>query len=342
MLNEELCVPLDGNVIGVNPIRGREPIRRLLHRSMVCPADLVMPLLVQRDVANQHALWTPLPVVTVERLPHEARTLHQLGIRGVMVFAVAAHKDAQASSALLKNNPMISAIKALKDSVPELCVMAETCLCAYTESGNCVLLNADGSVDRQGTCEVLAEMAGLQVQAGADILGVSSMLDSSVRTVRAAIDAESAPAVGVMAHIIFNSRLYGLYRKTMRATPRQGHRGAFQLDFSQPSQAIDQAMRFLAEGADILLLEPALPVIDVLVALRSAVYCPLAAFSVSGEYQMLNGLVNTALYEGCAIAVEWLSALKRAGADVILTYAAKDIARELQGVGIGSVPTNTA
>ena len=259
---------------GQNPLRSRAAVRNLLHEPALSPADLVMPLLV-RD-PDVRPGW--LPTFTVAELPGGARDLRSLGLKGVKIFAQARRKDRDATDAVRADSLMLRAVETVKDAVPELCVMVETCLCAYTDTGHCYLSRTDGAIDRERTFEALCRAAILQAGAGADVLGPAGMIDGSVRAVRQAADDGGYRDVAIMPHLIFDSSLYGGYRHAMRAAPASGSRSAFHIDPSQRPQAVAQARSFLDEGAEMLLLEPALPVVDALVELRSTFTCPIAAF----------------------------------------------------------------
>jgi porphobilinogen synthase len=313
---------------GLNPLRGRAPMRQLLERQPVEVADLVMPLLVRSNDDGDASVR--LPSVTLGDLSEEVRQLADVGIRAVKLFASGERKDLRGSEAVDPDTLMIRAIKACKVAAPSLCVMTETCLCPYTVEGSCVSTAEDGSLDLDGTLELLADAAVLQADAGADSVGPAPMMDGSVRAVRAALDANGWHNVSIMPHVIFSSCLYGGYRQTMRTAPRRMNRQAFQVHPSRPEQAIDLARRFRSEGADMLLLEPAMFGLDILVRLRAILDCPLVPFSVSGEYAMLTGSLPSGVPDALDVLLEFLTSLKRAGADLVITYAAKDIARALK------------
>lgn len=334
------CVRLmrqDAEISGTNRLRATAVVRNLLRRPLMRPSDLVMPLLVRRTTTSSiTASAAHLPTVTLEDLPREAQEIGQLGIRAVKLFADSHRKDFRATEAANPKNLMTSAIEALKKSVPDLRVITETCLCPYTETGHCALLKSDGRVNLDQTHAVLREAAVLQAQAGADVVGPAGMVDGSVEEVRAALDSSGFGDVAVMPHVIFDSCLYEPYRRTMHVRPHNGDRRAFQIDPSQPRQALDQAKRFVAEGADAILLEPALPFVDVLVALRSALPCPIGAFSASGEHQVLTNGAGDGFPSKEDVILELLAGLKRAGADLVFSYAAKRLATRL--LGLSDVP----
>lgn len=310
--------------------RAREPVGELLRRSLLEPADLAMPVLV-RDPPDGVPAGPFLPTVTPEGIGREARELAGLGIRAVKLFAASDLKDAKATGATDPDDLMLRAIGAFKEAAPNLCVITETCLCPYTETGDCALAKADGRVDLEATRAVLAEATVLQAGAGADVVGPAGMVDGGVGAVRDALDGAGHPEVEIMPHVIFASSLFGPYRATMGVRPRSGEaRRPFHVDPSQPRRAVERARRFVAEGANAVLLEPALPYADVLVALRSALSCPIGAFSTSGEYLLLAGAARGGVPGEEAAVVEFLGGLKRAGADLVFTHAAKHLAGRLR------------
>jgi porphobilinogen synthase len=226
---------------------------------------------------------------------------------------------------------MMRAIGVAKDAASDIAVMTENCLCSYTADGNCFLATEDGRLDYQRTVDVLCAQAVAQAEAGADVLGPAAMLEGVTSRVHGALDDAGHRAVALMPHVIFASRLYGGYRRAMQATPRTGNRAAFQIHPSRPEQALDYSVRCLHEGADMLLLEPALLTMDVLARLRATTNAPLFPFSVSGEYAILARSQNLPGRDRDAVLIEYLTTLKRAGAEAIITYAAREVARLLSG-----------
>lgn len=313
-------------------LRGRRPIQNVLERPLLAAEDLVLPVLVQAGSLPRRS--RVVPTTPLDDVPRLAREVEALGIRGVKLFASATEKSPSADEAASSRNPMCLAIEAFKDAAPDLCVLVETCLCSYTEDGHCVLRNADGTIDSSGSLAVLAEMGLCQAAAGADVLGPAGMLEGSVRAVRQVLDEAERHDVAIMPHVIFASSLYRFYREAMSAAPQTGDRRPFHADLGRPEQAVEAGVEFCAEGADMLLLEPALPVVDALVELRRRVRCPLAAFSVSGEYHVLKAAL--AQPEGAAVALELLAGLRRAGADLIVTYGALELAAFLRRDGARS------
>lgn len=313
-------------VDGASPLRGRHAIRRMLERSRLAPSDLSLPVLVTES--NDLLDGTP-PTVSLAGLPKLVRHARHIGLRSVKLFAGGAARDEVASDAAATSSLMMRAIGVAKDASSDLAVMTENCLCSYTADGNCFLATEDGRLDYQRTMDVLCAQAVAQAEAGADILGPAAMLEGVTSGVRAALDDTGHRAVALMPHVIFASRLYGGYRRAMQATPRTGNRTAFQIHPSKLEQALDYSIRCLHEGANMLLLEPALFTSDVLVRLRATTNAPLFPFSVSGEYSILARSQSLPGGDRDAVLVEYLTTLKRAGAEAVITYAAQEVAQLL-------------
>ncbi|MEV7086852.1 hypothetical protein AB0O07_13280 [Streptomyces sp. NPDC093085] len=319
------ATPRPHGVIGAaGPLRSRPAVRNLLESRTLTPADLSLVLLVTTEPADR-----PMPTVTVERIPTVLREAERLGIRSVKLFAGSADRDATGEKSLAPDSLMARAIQAAKDSVPSIAVMTETCLCSHTDDGLCYLAGAQGRPDVAATVEVTARQAVAHAEAGADIVGPASMLLGTTAGVRGALDGSGHEGVSVMPHVIFWSSLYDGFRRTMGATPRTGADREFQIHPGQAEQFVDTALRMEAEGAEMLLLEPALFTADVLATLRTVTRAPLFPFSVSGEYEALTHTDPATGKRDVRRLVELFTMLKRAGASASLTYAALDIARLL-------------
>lgn len=301
----------------------RLPVRRFLEGPGLAPAGLTMVFLVRED---DDTAPRPMPTVTVERIPQAVRDLTGCGVRSVKVFAGSRLRDAHASQAASPTGLMMRAIRAIKDTAPEMAVMTETCVCSHTDTGECFIAGPWGrGLDLVSTIEALAEQAVAQAAAGADIVGPAAMMPGSVRAVRTALDAAGHEDVSIMPHLIFDSALYEGYRATMGAAPVSGSR-AFQIIPRQAEQAIRTGLDYIGEGADMLLLEPALFAVDLLVRLKAATPVPLVPFSVSGEYLRLTSQAEDGTRESRLLS-EAFTMLKRAGAERIVTYGAMDLAR---------------
>ncbi|MGI5122795.1 hypothetical protein ACQEU5_25090 [Marinactinospora thermotolerans] len=309
-------------VTGSSPVRARPAVRRFLQREPLLPVDLCMPLLVRRGEAA-----SPVPTVTLAEVGTTVRTLNALGVGAVKIFAEGTRTD-RGGDAASANAPLIHAIKTAKDTAPDMAVMTETCLCSYTSSRGCVLTDTRGRYDHGATLDILGEQAVHQAEAGADILGPAAMVDGLTGHVRAVLDEVGHRDVALMPHLIMTSRMYDGYRAAMNAAPR-GNRAAFQVHPSRPEQAVTVARRMVDEGADMILLEPALHTIDLLARLRTDVDVPLVPFCVSGEWAQLTHSGKRPEAEYLPDLIERLTMYKRSGAAAVITYSARVAAQYL-------------
>ncbi len=264
--------------------------------------------------------------VAVSAIPAAVRRWADLGIGGVKVFTYGDPRDSHATGAVAPGNRMLRAITAIKDAAPSVVVTTEVCGCSWTDHGECALLDGAGRVDREATYALMAAMALAHAEHGADVVSPTAMLDGSVRAVRDALTGAGWSDVGVCPNLAMVTSLYGPFKKMMGTDPARGHRRGFQLEPGRAERDIlTQADQWLAEGADALTVQPVLTCMDLLVRLRDHVRVPLVAYSTSGEYQALQVL-------GIEGLMEYHAALLRAGADLVLTYAAEQLARILRGL----------
>jgi porphobilinogen synthase len=277
-----------------------------------------MVLLIRADDSRR-----VMPTVRLREIGAAVKDLASLGIPAVKVFASGDARDRTGSRGKAPDSLMARTIREVKAAHPSIIVMTETCLCSYTDSGECHLIERTGHPGRLAAIEAIGEQAVAQATAGADVVGPAAMISGSVSHVRQALDSAGCPEVQIMLHLIFNSCLYDAYRQTMDAAPASGERRVFQIDPTQPETAMRASLGFVDEGADMLLLEPALFCADVLIALKQTCRVPIAPFSGSGEYLRLRSEGDSRLL------IELSTLLKRSGADQIITYAATDIARSL-------------
>lgn len=308
---------------GIDPIRARAAVRELYERPTLVPRDLTSPLLVHPQDGGLGGAPGGLPGSVL--LPDAGTVVkgwYEIGIRGIKLFVVGGPRDDRASGALSPGNLTLAAISEIKAAVPHMVVTTEVCGCSWTDTGECALL-VDGRIDVAGTHQLMADMAVLHAQAGADVVSPTAMLDGSVRAVRHALTEAALPDVGVCPNIAVHTCLYGPFKQVMGTNPARGHRRGLQLEPTRADRdALTQADRWLAEGADSLTLQPVLTATDILVRLRQHTRAPLIAYSTSGEYAALTAL-------GPSGTLEYHAALKRAGADLILSFAAEQVARAL-------------
>jgi porphobilinogen synthase len=307
---------------GVNPARARATVRALMQVDPLPVRALTAPLLVLPEGMESGMLPGAEPLSAV---PATVRRWADLGIRGVKIFAYGDRRDPRASAAVEPGNRMLRAIAAVRAAAPDMVVTTEVCGCSWTDHGECALLTADGRVDREATNALMAAMAIAHAEQGADVVSPTAMLDGSVRAVRDALTAAGWPDVGVCPNLAVHTSLYGPFKELMGTNPGRGDRRGFQLEPGRADRDIlTQADRWLAEGADALTVQPVLTCMDLLVRLREHVRVPLIAYSTSGEYPALVAL-------GAEGRVEYHAALLRAGADLVLTYAAEHVAQTLRG-----------
>ncbi|MFJ2814319.1 hypothetical protein [Streptomyces sp. NPDC087294] len=304
----------------------RLAVREFLGGPTLTPADLVMVFLVREDDDDKPR---PMPTLTVREIGGTVKALETLGVKSVKIFAGSRLRDARASQGASPTSLMARAIGAAKRAAPDVLVMTETCVCSHNDAGECWLADPRGRMDVEETIEALGVQAVMQAQAGADIVGPAAMIPDSVRWVRQELDSAGHKNVGIMPHLIFESSLYEGYRSSMGATPRSGAR-AFQINPSQPEQAVHVARQMVEEGADMILTEPALHTVDTLIHLKDKIPVPLIPFSVSGEYLRLTDRRDDGERDMKGL-IEAYTVLKRAGATRIITYGALEIARELKG-----------
>ncbi|AUG78113.1 porphobilinogen synthase [Kitasatospora sp. MMS16-BH015] len=308
-----------------SPLRSTAAVRALLEGPAITPADLSMVLLVTEDDQASR----PMPTVTVAGIPAVVRDCARLGIRSVKIFAESTQRDDTGSVSLAPDSLMARAVHAAKDAEPDIAVMTETCLCSYTTGGLCYLTGPGGRPDLSATIEVTARQAVAHAEAGADIIGPASMVLGTTRGARDALDQAGYDARSVMPHVIYHSTLYDGFRLTMGATPNAGADRAFQINPGNGDQFLDSALRLVTDGADMLLLEPALFTADMLRDLKARTLVPLFPFSVSGEYTTLAPVDPATGNRDIRTLTELCTTLRRAGAAATVTYGAVEIARRL-------------
>ena len=299
-------------------LRRTEPLRELVRETTVSLDDLVMPLFVA-PAARANDRLPALQRYTVESVVQEVEELVRLGLGAVILFGVPEEKDDEGSGAWLDDGIVQQALRALRPRFPELLLLTDVCLCEYTSHGHCGVIH-DGEVDNDASLELLARTAVSHVEAGADVVAPSDMMDGRVAAIR-----EQLPATPIIAYSAkYASAFYGPFRDVADSAPAFGDRRGYQLDPGNVREALRECELDIAEGADVLMIKPALPYLDVLLAARDRFDLPLAAYNVSGEYAMIKAAAAAGDLDERAAALESLTAIRRAGADVIVTYWAKD------------------
>lgn len=314
-------------------LRRTSALRRLVAEARVSVDDLVAPLFVKEGIDAPEPVVSMPGVVqhTQESLRKEVRELAGLGIPAVILFGIPAHKDATGSAADAPDGVVQVALRNVRDEVGEAMVLiADDCLDEYTDHGHCGVLTADRDVDNDATLERYASIAVTQADAGADVIAPSGMMDGQVGAIRAALDESGHIDTAVFAYAVkYASALYGPFRDAAECAPSFGDRRGYQMDPANGREALDEAALDVAEGADMIMVKPALPYLDVVRVLRDNFDVPVAAYHVSGEYAMLKAAAQRGWLDGTAAADEVLVAIKRAGADFVLTYLAREVAERL-------------
>ncbi len=314
-------------------LRRTPALRRMVRETRLSPDDLVLPLFVQPGEGIEQPVGS-MPGVfrhSVDRLVEAARAAAGDGVPAVLLFGIPESKDAVGSSSWSADGIVQRAIRALEAALPELVVIADVCFCEYTDHGHCGVLTADRTtVDNDRTLENLARQAVSLAEAGADVIAPSDMMDGRVAAIRSALDGAGRTDVPILSYAAkFASGFYGPFREAADSAPSFGDRRSYQMDPANRREALREALLDAAEGADVLMVKPALPYLDVLADLRRAADRPLAAYHVSGEWAMLRAAAERGWIDGDRVLMESLLSIRRAGADWIITYGARDAARKL-------------
>jgi porphobilinogen synthase len=304
-------------------------LRQLVRETELHASQLVYPLFVEPGLDRR----TPIPSMPgIDRLSinhavEEAGEAFELGVPAVLLFGIPAAKDDEGSGAWDDEGVVQLAVRAIKEALPELLVVTDVCLCEYTSHGHCGRLRPDGSVDNDSSVELLARTAVSQARAGADVVAPSDMMDGRVGAIRAELDGEGLADTPILAYSAkFASAFYGPFRDAADSAPAFGDRRAYQMDPANAREAVREALLDVEEGADMVMVKPALPYLDVIRAVRDATLAPVAAYNVSGEYAMVKAAAAAGHLDERAAVLEALTGIRRAGADVIVTYHAKDVA----------------
>ena len=317
-------------------LRRTPALRRLVAETRLSVDDLVAPLFVREGIDEPRPIESLPGVVqhTVPSLVDEARRLVALGVPGLILFGVPATKDPEGSGAWNPDGVVQVAVRAVRDAVgDDLVVMTDLCVDEYTDHGHCGVLDADGRVDNDATLDRYALAAAAQASAGADVIAPSGMMDGQVLAIREALDDEGFEHVPVMAYSAkYASALYGPFRDAVDVTiAGGGDRRDYQQDPRNGREGLEEVRADLLEGADIVMVKPALAYLDVIARVRTETDVPIAAYHVSGEYAMVKAAAERGWIDGPAVALEHLTAIRRAGADLVLTYFAAEVAEALQG-----------
>ena len=309
-------------------LRSSEGLRRLVRETTLRADDFVYPLFVTHG-QGVHEEIPSMPGqyhLSLDRLAAEAEELRALGVPAVLLFGLPAAKDEQGSEAYADDGIVQEAVRTLKAADPDLVVMTDVCLCEYTSHGHCGVV-VDGEVDNDSSLELLSRTAVSHARAGADVIAPSDMMDGRVAAIRAALDEANFDSTPIMAYSAkYASAFYGPFREAADSTPQFGDRRSYQMDPPNAREALREIETDIAEGADIVMVKPALSYLDVISQARQKFDLPLAAYNVSGEYAMVHAAARNGWLDGPRVVLEILTSIKRAGADIIITYHAKEAA----------------
>jgi porphobilinogen synthase len=309
-------------------------LRGLVRETSLSIDHLVYPLFVTHGTNRREAVpsMPGIERLTISHLEEEAKQIAALGIPAVLLFGIPADKDETASGAYDAEGIVQLAIRALKQAEPSLLVITDVCLCEYMSHGHCGVVREDGTVDNDVTLELLAKTAVSHAEAGADAVAPSDMMDGRVGAIRSQLDAEGHSDAAIIAYSAkFASAFYGPFRDAADSAPAFGDRRGYQMDPANAREAVREAVIDVEEGADVVMVKPALPYLDVISRVREAVSAPVAAYNVSGEYAALKAAGAQGWIDERAAVLEALTGIRRAGADIVITYHAKQVAEWLKG-----------
>ena len=312
-------------------LRTNEAIRSLVRENHVSVSNLIYPLFVvegkkiKQDISSMPGIHRFSP----DMLEPEVKEIASLGIPAVILFGIPQHKDDVGSQAYTADGVIQQAIRMIKKAVPQLLIVTDVCLCEYTSHGHCGVIKGD-CILNDGTLPMLARMALSHVEAGADIVAPSDMMDGRVKTIREYLDSNGFSNIPILAYSAkYASGFYGPFREAAESTPQFGDRRSYQMDSPNAREAMREIEQDINEGADIIMVKPALPYLDIIRMARDRFNVPLAAYNVSGEYAMLKAAVQNGWLDEKRVVLEALTSIKRAGADIIITYFAREAARWL-------------
>src|SRR5680860_443621 len=304
-------------------------LRDMVRETELSPSHLVQPMFVQLGTDSRTAIEAMPGVdrLSISHAVEEAGQAHELGVPAVLLFGLPADKDDRGSGAYDDEGVVQLAVRAIKDAHPELLVITDVCLCAYTSHGHCGVVNEAGEVDNDLSLELLAKTAISHARSGADAVAPSDMMDGRVGALRSQLDAEGHKDLPIIAYSAkFASAFYGPFRAAADSTPSFGDRRSYQMDPANADEGVREALLDVEEGADVVMVKPALPYLDVIRRVKEATRVPVAAYSVSGEYAMIEAAAAAGYLDRRAAILEALTSIRRAGADIVITYHATEVA----------------
>lgn len=319
-------------------MRKSETLRSMVRETTLSVTDFIYPLFVIHGQNQQNPIKSMPGVYQFSvdhRLQQEIKEIAGLGIPAVLLFGIPEYKDSIGSSAFQDHGVVQQAIRLIKDCNPDTLVITDVCMCEYTDHGHCGVVDADGTINNDATLELLAQEALSHAQAGCDMVAPSDMMDGRIAYIRQCLDENSFSNMPIMSYAAkYASGFYGPFRDAADSTPQFGDRRTHQMDPANIREALREVELDIEEGADLVMVKPALAYLDVIKAVKERFDCPVSAYNVSGEYSMVKAAAQNGWLDGDRVMMEILTSIKRAGADIILTYAAKDAARMLNDFGL--------
>jgi len=312
-------------------LRGKENFRRMIRETKLSVDDLILPLFAikGKKVKNPIKSMPGHFQLSCDLITKKAKEAWEIGIPAVILFGISDKKDPLATQAYAKDGIVQKAVKEIKQKVPEIEVITDVCLCGYTDHGHCGVVNK-GRIDNDASLDLLARTAVSHAAAGADMVAPSDMMDGRIGAIRQTLDEDGFSDIPIMSYAVkYSSAFYGPFRQAAESAPQFGDRKTYQMDPANSLEAIREATMDVEEGADIIMVKPALSYLDIIYRLKEEIDLPIAAYNVSGEFSMIKACEKMGWIDGKAVMMETLLSMKRAGADIILTYFAMEAAREL-------------
>ena len=313
-------------------LRQNENMRRMVRETHISVNDFIMPLFIVpgSGVTNPISSMPGIAQLSVDRAVEECKEIRDLGIPGVILFGIPDHKDPIGSDAYADDGIIQTALRTIKEEVPGLLLMTDVCFCEYTDHGHCGIIKGQ-DVDNDATLDILVKESVSHAQAGADVIAPSDMMDGRVGAIRQGLDSAGFPHIPILAYAAkFASGFYGPFREAAESTPQFGDRRSYQMDPANGDEALREVAFDIEEGADMVMVKPALPYLDIIRRVKEHFDYPVAAYNVSGEYAMIKAAAQNGWLDEERVMMEALTSIKRAGADMILTYFSKDAARVLK------------
>ena len=312
-------------------LRRNENIRRMVRETKLSVDDLILPLFVTegKNVRNPIVSMPGHFQFSIDLLVEEVKQVHQMGIPAIVLFGIPGHKDPLGTDATNEQGIIQRSIMAIKEAVPDMYVIADVCFCEYTDHGHCGAV-INGEVDNDATLEMLQQQVITHGKAGADMVAPSGMMDGMVGAIREALDENGFEKMPIMSYAAkYSSAFYGPFRDAAESAPQYGDRRGYQMDPANAREALYEVELDVQEGADIIMVKPAMPYLDIIRQVRDTIDLPVAAYNVSGEFSMVKAAAEKGWIDEKKVAMEMLTSIKRAGADIILTYFAKDVVKWL-------------